>query len=152
MKIFFTIVSAVFLFAVIVWVLLTYVLISDETRVRRVIEKGRICVEKGSILPLGGLLSAQYQDAGGADRAMALQALRSLFQDTSERTIYTTSVDVQVDDDRADAIVKYRFQFKGKTNSPRLQQMIDKAAQETQTIHIQFQKEKKTWRIIRTGR
>lgn len=145
-------VCGVFLFAVMVWVLLTYILISDETRIQRAIEKGRLCIEEGSILPFGNLLSAQYQDVSGADRAIAMQVLKSLFDETRERKIHLISVNVRIDGDKADAVVQYRFQFKGKSSSPQLQRLIDEASQETQSMRVQFQKEKKTWRIVHTDR
>lgn len=59
------------------WYMLSYVLISDEGKIERVIEQGRRAVESGSIYTLERVLAPNYQH-GGMDRATVLRLMRQL--------------------------------------------------------------------------
>lgn len=95
----------------IAWYLFTYVLISDEDKIYRVILKGKTSIESGSILSLPAVFAPHYSDSSGADKAMVIRSLYSMMDNTEERTIQITAYDVQVDGETATATLSCRFDF-----------------------------------------
>jgi len=62
------------------YVLYRYVLISEEERVRRFVEKGTEAVEDRSLLRVGNLLATDYSDGFGLDRGGILSAAKNAFE------------------------------------------------------------------------
>ncbi len=100
-------VAIILLHAVGFYVLYTYVLISDETRIRRVIEKGRKAIEEESLLTAATLIADNYRDEYGQDRGTVLGGLRSLFQSTENLQIDIHSTEITVDNEDAEAVVTF---------------------------------------------
>lgn len=141
------IISLIVIFAVVVWYLLAYVLVSDEQRIRWIIEKGRLGIENGSLFTLSNLLAPDYQDSSGMDRAMVLGSLQQLFQETKNRRLIITKTIVSVHDLEAEAEVTFSFlsDYSGTVQIP-------KALKDApQTIHVVFRKSGRQWLISQTS-
>jgi len=84
-------VLGVLLLAVSGFVLYRYVLISEEERVRRMVDKGAEAVEEQSLRRCAGLVSRDYSDSNGFDRRTLLDAARRMFESF-------TKIEVQIAD------------------------------------------------------
>lgn len=126
------------------WILMTYVFVSDEERILRIIEKGRRAVESGSTLSLNSLLSADYLHEGRIDKRTAIGGLRRLFQETDDRRIQLIGSDVSVDGDQASAIVEFTFDAEGNANFP---PGVSPGGSESRRIELEFERSRNRWRI-----
>ena len=149
MKAFLLLITLIVLFALVSWVLLTYVLVSDETRIRWTIEKGRKAVQSGSILTFSTLLTDEYQDSSGLDRGMMVSALQTLFQETSNRKVFITRQSITIQGRRAEAEIGFVFQCDGERNRTRNWAMSTNAG-DSRIVKIVFLKEEHRWLISRT--
>lgn len=136
------ILSAIF----IAWFLMTYVFLSDEERILRVIEKGRRCIESGSVISLGNILTADYTHEGGVDRRMALGAMRQLFEDTNQRSIQLIDNQIRIDGERASARVEFTVTANKIGNRPRDPSGLFSSG-DVKTIELDLRKEKGRWRV-----
>ena len=73
--------------------------VSDEQRIHRLIERGRLSLENGSILSFHTILSEAYQDRRGADRTIALQYLNQFFEETKNRKFQLHHLVIHLDGD-----------------------------------------------------
>lgn len=126
------------------WYLFTYVLISDEDRVQRIIYKGKNSIETGSILSLPDLFAPSYTDKSGADKAMVLRALYSMMDETENRSIQITRIDVDVDQEIATVNLNCQFDFDTESHS-----LMGRYYKQSK-IRIELQKIKGRWKIVYT--
>jgi hypothetical protein len=145
------ILSSVVFMAVLVWFLFAYVFVSENQRILKSLEKGRLAVQNGSILSLGGLLAPDYVDSSGMDKAMALRALADFFQSTTDRQIVFTDVSIEVNEDRAQALVAFVFKAKGNTNDRWLNSMYSSSEANPIKIEVTLIQEGRRWFILRTA-
>lgn len=128
------------------WFLMAFVFLTEEERLFRVIEKGRRCVENGSVISLSNILATDYAHEGGIDRRTALGAMRQLFQDTKNRRIQLLDHQVRVDGERASARVEFTVIADKIGNRPRDPSGLF-LGDDVRTIELDFRKEKGRWRV-----
>ena len=150
MKPFFSFVGAIVFLAITAWFLLTYVLVSDEIKVKRVIEKGRCCVENGSILTISSLFAPQYRHENGMGSAEVLRILNDLFQQTKERRIRIMRNEIDVEGTQAEATVTFLFTGKTSHSHPVFQTLLSDSSEESQEVVVSFSKEGRSWKIQKT--
>lgn len=126
------------------WYMFNYVLISDEDRVQRIIYKGKNSIETGSILSLPDLFAPNYTDKSGADKAMVLRALYSMMDETENRSIHITRIEVVVEHETATVILNCQFDFDTESHS-----LMDRYFKQSK-IRIELQKIKDRWKIVYT--
>lgn len=151
MKYFFTLVGSVIGLAVLAWFLLTYVLISDERKVLRTIEKARCSVESGSVLTLAGLLAANYHHENGMDRSEAIGALQELFHQTKNLRVTLLHSSVRVNGDRAEAQVNYLLTGLEDRSLPEFENQLTDPEGKGRTVEMAFIREGHSWLIERTS-
>ncbi len=151
MKVFFTFVCGMLGIAVISWFMLTYVLVSDEQRVERTIEKARRCVENGSLIRFASMLADDYHHENGLGRDEVLGSLKELFQQTSDIRIRLISTSTTVDGSMAQSTVRFLFAAKSIHKYPYIQSLLSDASKESKAIHITFVKQGRSWEIQRTA-
>ncbi len=132
------------------WFIFTYVLITDEDRIHRLVQKSKHGFESGSILTLSDVFAPGYTDRGGADKAQVLQTLRFFFDATSSRTIQMYSVDIELNEDKAKVAVECKIdadmESGGAFGSSRLNQFSGRRLQ----IVIDLVKIKQRWKVSYT--
>lgn len=150
MKSFFIFLTAILLVILTTWVLMSYVLISEEERIERTIERGRRAVENGSIFTLQNLLATNYSDSSGMSREEITGALHNLFRETSDRQINIINCDVSIEENKqaAQASVKYTFQFQSSSNL--MHHYLSKPSNTTRHVQIRLQKIDDRWKIVQT--
>ncbi len=150
MKSFLIFLTAILFVILTTWVLMTYILISEEERIERTIERGRRAVEKGSIFTLQNLLAANYSDSSGMSREEITGALHNLFRETSERQINIITCHISIDETKqtAQASVKYTFQFQSSSNL--MHHYLSKPSNTTRQVQIHLQKIGGRWKITQT--
>ncbi|MDP8245363.1 MAG: hypothetical protein P9L94_14860 [Candidatus Hinthialibacter antarcticus] len=146
MRSFFVFMGCILTGILIVWFLMTFVLLTEEERILRVIEKGRRCVENGSVISLSNILTSDYAHEGGIDRRTALGAMRQLFQDTNNRRIQLVDREVRIDGERASAWVEFTVIADKIGNRPRDPSGLF-SGDDVRTIEIELRKEKGRWRV-----
>jgi len=151
MKIFSSFVGGVLIIAISTWFLLTYVLLSEEEKIERLIEKARYSVENGSALSLGVLLSPSYQHENGMDASEVLASLNELYQQTKNRRIHLLNVSIQVNHDEADAKVKFLITGQSLYSHPVLKSIFSNDSEKSQEARIALRREKNSWKIYRTA-
>ncbi|MBN2329625.1 MAG: nuclear transport factor 2 family protein [Candidatus Omnitrophica bacterium] len=151
MKGFFSLIGGILVLAVTAWFLLTYVLISDEQKIQRVIEKARCSVESGSLLSLASLFTLDYRHENGMGREDVLAGLRELFQQTDDRRVRVLRSIVDVRDDRAEASVTFIFSGKAPHAHPGFEDLLSNSTSETQDVQITFQRDGRSWKIHQTA-
>ncbi len=151
MKTFFSFVGGILFIAVTTWFLLTYVLLSEEEKIERLIEKARYSVENGSSFSLAELLSPSYQHENGMDSSEVLASLNELYQQTKNRRIHILNTVIQVNRDEAET--KVTFLFTGQTlySPPALKSILSSDSEKSQEAWITFRREQNSWKIYRTA-
>ncbi len=135
------------LIGAVVYVLSVYVLVDDETRIERRIEKGRRAIEEESLLTLATLIAEDYHDEFGQDRAMVLGGLRSFFQSTENLKIHIKSRNINVDESNVEAHIE--FAISGEIGGERLK---DLRPDETVGVTIFFSERGGSWKVIGLSR
>lgn len=151
MKIFSSFVGSVLIIAISTWFLLTYVLLSEEEKIERLIEKARYSVENGSALSLGVLLSPSYQHENGMDSSEILASFNELYQQTKNRRIHVLNVSIQVNHDEAEAKVAFLFTSQTLYSHPVLKSILSHDSEKSQEAWITLRREQKSWKIYRTA-
>ncbi len=148
MKSFWMFVGCILVLLVVAWYLTNYVFISEEQKIYRLIEKGRLGVESGSVFSLNNILAANYQHANGADRALVIRGLQQLFQETKERSIQLGSIQIEIQDGRATGRVRFSFDAQLTAPNSRYQKYITN--NQMHELRVEFVKNKNGWEILRT--
>jgi len=151
MKAFFYFVGGMAAVSVLAWFLLTYVLVSDEERIHRLIEKGCRGVESGSLFVLSNLLATDYQHEGGLGREEVLGGLRSLFEDTTNRRVRVFRDQVKVQDGRAEAEITFSFSAQSPSSNAVHQEILSQAGRERSIVRVDLVKDGRSWKITRTA-
>ncbi len=151
MKGFCLLVGGIILFAVTVWFLITYVLITDEQKIQRVIEKAQYSVENGSIYSFANLFADHYRHENLLDKSEVLGILNDLFQQTTERHIQVLSTSIQVHQDQAEASVRFLFTGQASHSHPIYQDLLTDASRANQEVNILFVREHRSWKILKTS-
>ncbi|MFB3787863.1 MAG: hypothetical protein ACE15F_16005 [bacterium] len=151
MKAFFYFVGGMAAVSVLAWFLLTFVLVSDEERIHRLIEKGCRGVESGSLFILGNLLATDYQHEGGMSRAEVLGGLRSLFEDTTGRRVRVLRNEVKVEDGRAEAEITFLFSARSRIPNAVHQELLNQAGRDKSIVRVELVKDGRSWKITRTA-
>lgn len=146
MKRFFVFLGCILTGVVVVWFLMNYVFLTEEERISRLIEKGRRCVENGSVIALGNILTTDYTHEGGIDKRTALGAMRQLFQDTTGRSLQILARRIQIDGERANATVDFTVMADKIGNRPRDPGGLF-LGDDVKTIELSFRKDKGRWRM-----
>ena len=136
-------IATALLLAVIAYVLLAHVFISEETRIERQIQRGRKAIEDEAILTIASLVAVDYRDDQGHDRSALLAGLRSFFQTVDEVLIGITSMRVTVTDSRAE--VSIQFRISGTLDSERFSGL---GSRETETVQLRFSKRAGSWQLV----
>lgn len=136
------------LFIVCVWVLFTFVLITDEDRVYRIAQKCKTAFESGSVLSIAGELAAEYTDSSGADKALVIQSLYSLFDSTLTRSLQFTSVDIEIINDTAQVKIECLLRFQTRSGSAIVIPQIEELNGERLRVQLELVKIKNRWRVI----
>jgi len=148
MKAFFIFISVIVLFAIVSWVLLSFVLVSDEQKIRWVIEKGRHGIQSGSLLTFSHILAADYQDSSGMDRAMLLSTLQSLFHEARNRRLLILKESIRVHENRAEADIEFVLQ--ADLDHSQLSRALAGSRNDARSLRVYLTKEGRQWVISRT--
>lgn len=151
MKGFFSFVGFILTAAVVAWFLLTYVLISDEKKILRVIEKGRCGVENRSALSIASLLAADYRHENGFARGETLGALQEFFQQTKNLRVRIMHSSIQVNGDRAEANVAFMFTGNTAHAHPVFENLLSNPDEDEQEVRIELIREGRSWLIQQTS-
>lgn len=151
MKLFWSLVLLIAVSILTAWYLTNYVYISDEERVLRAIERGRLAVESGTVTAISGLLAPDYSHAGGLDRSMVTRALYQFFNDTEDRTIQIVNSDIQINNDIANATIRFYFDAVFKSPNPMFEQLSQNAQNDLYEINVQFIKNNSDWKVLKTS-
>jgi hypothetical protein len=151
MKGFFSFVGFIIAMAVSAWFLLTYILISDEQKILRIVEKGRCAVESGSALSIAGLLSVDYHHENGMSRSETIGVLQELFQQTKNLRVRVLHSSVRVEGDRAEAQVVFIFSGQTSHSHPVFENLLSSPDEDNQEVQIELIREGRSWLIQRTA-
>ncbi|MGC9326531.1 MAG: nuclear transport factor 2 family protein [Candidatus Hinthialibacter sp.] len=151
MKGFASLIGGILFLAAVSWFLLTYVLISEEQKIERVIEKARCSVESGSLLSLAPLFSPDYRHENGMGREDVLAGLRELFQQTKDRRVRVLRSAIDVQDDNAEASVTFIFSAKTPHAHLSFEDLLSDSMSNTKAIQITFQRDGRSWKIHQTA-
>ncbi|MBD3267312.1 hypothetical protein GF373_11650 [bacterium] len=135
-----------------VWFLTAYVFITDTQRVHRVIESCRRSVEKGSILQFSNQLAPKYEDASGTDKATVLRFLFDFFQETENRSIRITQLDLVMKDTQAQAMIEFILRVDKPSSLANLSRSYSQDPLKPIRIHVWFAKIDNRWKITKTQR
>jgi hypothetical protein len=151
MKGFFVFVGFIILLAFSAWFLLSYVLISDEQKILRVIEKGRCGVESGSALSIASLLALDYRHENGMSRGEMVGVLQELFQQTKNLRVRVLHSSVRVEGNRAEAQVVFIFSGQTSHSHPVFENMLSNPDEDNQEAQIELIREGRSWLIQKTS-
>ena len=138
----------------IVFILFHYVWISDEERVRRLIDRGVEATEDRSIYRVGNLLAFDYSDAMSLDRNGILAVARDLFQtfDKIQVEIKDLKFDQppELSDDGQVKTARVRIRCSVILHqSPSMMKVIDDNPAQRQFVVIQVVKKNSRWLVQR---
>ena len=146
----FVFIGGLFLLIAGAWVLFTFVLITDEDRVHRLIQKCKQGFESGSVLSITGVFAPDYTDRSGADKAVVIRVLQSLFDATSSRLLQFSSIEVDISENSAQAQMICTLNFQPTPGSamviPRIAELNGKRLR----MEIELVKIKQRWKVVHT--
>ena len=88
----------------------TLFFVSEETRIVKRLEKGRKAFERERILTMAGLISADYSDDYGYEKATLLRVMQSFFSEHREIEAQFLSLKIEcTSEDRAHVELQVRF-------------------------------------------
>jgi hypothetical protein len=128
------------LLAVVIYVSLRFLLADDETRIRRMVYKGIVAVEKKEIKSCAFLISDFYQDSYGYDKEQLLEAAGKIFEELRRIKVEIKKLVIEVEDLEAVGQIRLVCYFR-KTNDTQLYYDSCK-------IRLVFVKEPKGWKIV----
>lgn len=152
MKNFVSFLICILVLAFTAWYLLEHVFITEETRIQRVIEKGKRSIQGGSYWTIPDMLTADYRDRSGLEKEGVLYAIKSLIDQTSERQIHILRTEIEIQSDReALATVRFLFFAQIKTGNTAFRTLLTETADEAKIAQIRLKKEKNKWKIASTA-
>ncbi len=133
---------------VLIWVAFVYILgtrvfISEETKVKKQIERGRKALQNESFLTISSLIDVDYRDRDGRTREELLAAVRSFFQQADDLDIKIISERVMVEDSHAEAYV--RFTVSATIDGVRFQSIDREGYSE---IWLRLSKKQGSWKLV----
>lgn len=88
----------------------TLFFVSEETRIAKRLEKGRKAFEAERVLTMAGLISADYSDEYGYEKATLLRVMQSFFSDHRDIQVEFVSTEIECTaEDRAHVRLRLRF-------------------------------------------
>ena len=145
------IVSVLLITGLILWFLFSYLWVTDEQTILRILQKSRIQLEKGSVYHFANLLSADYVDKRGMDKQEVLGLLQELFKKTQNREFYFNNISVQMQGEEAAVNLDVLFRAKNKEEYPLVQRFVSSDDYHPMRIQIFFRKIARQWQIVYTG-
>ncbi|MFH1741816.1 MAG: hypothetical protein ABIH23_22660 [bacterium] len=136
----------ILIIALIIYVLIHYVFISEETRIERQIEKGRKAVENESILSISSLISENYRGEFGQDRSEFFALIHQFFQHVENSKINIVSREIDVIGN--EAVVSVHFTLSGTING---QPFTGLEAEQMDKIRLRFVKQDGSWKVVETA-
>jgi len=132
------------------WFLFTFVFISDEQRIFRIIEKSKHKFESGSLLYFPTIISENYRGRIGADRSELLGIIKLIFQETKSRDVKIIQYNISVTDETAQVSIEYQLSFSGQ--SSHLPNTKHSANMTRDVLHLDLQKSNHSWEIVEIHR
>lgn len=112
----------------------------DESRVRKTIYAGVLAVERQDILKCGLLLSDDYQDSYGHNKAMVLKFVSEIFKEYKSFKIHIKQLKIEIKESSAEADIAFKCYFKKWGDEKRMYY-------DTGKLKVHFDKEGRRWKV-----
>jgi len=133
--------------AVAAFILIKYLLVSDEARITKVIYKGKAAIEKEDFEGALTNVSRDYQDDYGLNKMAIAALLKRLYAQFDDITIHVESIDVKIMESglgQAALLTWVTAKLGGETGY-----IVGNAENPSRVIFI-LAKEGKQWRVVKT--
>ena len=146
-----SIAAVIFLAGLVLWWLQSYIWVTEEQKIHKIIEKSRLKLEQGSIYYFTDLLASGYRDSRGMDKTETLGILQSFFNKTKNRDIRFSNYDVAVHGEEAVVYLVVTLRIVNKDEIAFLQNFDPEALLRPMRIKIVFGKIADQWKLVQTS-